>query len=289
MASGQARIDTVAPRLELPLPEVPATFTAPKERAGYIILHFWDGMDFGDTLRCRNRDFMEQNLVNFFSLFPHADEHSLPRGIGRLLGRAVADSAALGITLDIAEQYLYSPDSPMRNESHYILFLEEYLRLPGLPQHARLRPAQQLKMALKNRPGTVAADFAYTDREGNRHTLRATPGREWLLLMFYDPECANCAETSDAMRKSPAISKLVAEKRLTVLAVYAEGDRMVWSNTKASMPREWTAGIDDSRIAERGLYNLSVMPTLYLLKGGDNTVLLKEASLPEIEKAISGG
>lgn len=284
----QTKTDTVAPGLELPLPEVPATLTAPKERAEYIILHFWDAMDFGDTLRCRNRSFMEQNLVNFLSLFPHADESSLPRGIGRLLGRAAADSAALGITLDIAGQYLYSPGSPMRSESQYILFLEEYLRLPGLPQHTRVRPALQLETARKNRPGTFAADFTYTDRGGSRRTLRDTPGREWLLLMFYDPECPSCAEVAEATRESPSISKLIGEGRLAVLAIYTEGDRKVWSNTKASMPREWTVGIDNSRIAERGLYNLASMPALYLLKGGDKTVVLKEASLPEIEKAVSG-
>ena len=62
----------------LSLPDVPPSLTAPEERAAYIIAHFWDGMDFGDTLRCRDRAFMEQNFVNYLSLFPHAGPETLP-------------------------------------------------------------------------------------------------------------------------------------------------------------------------------------------------------------------
>lgn len=65
---------------ELPLPEVPALLTAPEERAAYVLEHFWDGMDFRDTLRSRDRLFMEQCFVNFLSLFPHAlPSRCLPR------------------------------------------------------------------------------------------------------------------------------------------------------------------------------------------------------------------
>ena len=73
---------------ELPLPEVPAGMTAPEERASYILSRFWDGMDFTDTLRSHNRPFMEQNFVNFLSLFPHARPKTLPTRIGNLLKRS---------------------------------------------------------------------------------------------------------------------------------------------------------------------------------------------------------
>lgn len=36
---------------ELPLPAVPAEMTVPADRAGYILLHFWDAMDFDDAGR----------------------------------------------------------------------------------------------------------------------------------------------------------------------------------------------------------------------------------------------
>lgn len=271
----------------LPLPDVPPSLTAPEERAAYIIAHFWDGMDFSDTLRCRDRAFMEQNFVNYLSLFPHARPEALPPHVDRLLERTASHSTCLDLVNDIAEHYLDDPNSPMRNEGYYILFLEGLLHLPGLSEAERIRPAYKLEMARKNRPGTTATDFAYTDRHGNRRTLHATRGKR-LLLLFYDPACSHCSQILDGLRASAVIAGLIANKDLSVLAVYTEGDRRLWDETKASLPREWTVAIDESRIVERELYALPAMPVIYLLDG-QKTVLLKDPSPMQLEAFLDGG
>lgn len=286
---GELAVSDTLPRSVhvLPLPDVPPSLTAPEERAAYIIAHFWDGMDFGDTLRCRDRAFMEQNFVNYLSLFPHARPEALPPHVDRLLERTASDSTCLDLVNDIAEHYLDDPNSPMRNEEYYILFLEGLLRLPGLSEEERIRPAYKLEMARKNRPGTTATDFAYTDRHGNRRTLHATRGKR-LLLLFYDPACSHCSQILDGLRGSVVIGKLIQNKDLSVLAVYTEGDRRLWDDTKASLPREWTIAIDESRIVERELYALPAMPVIYLLDG-QKTVLLKDPSPMQLEAFLNGG
>lgn len=282
----QATADTLQGSVyELPLPEVPSALTAPEERAEYIISHFWDRMDFADTLRSRDRRFMEQNFVNFLSLFPHARQEVLPPHIGRLLKRAAADSVAFDLVNDIAERYLDDPNSPMRCEEYYILFLEERLRLPGLSEYDRIRPAYRLETAKKNRPGTVATDFSCTDRNGNRRTLHGTRGKQ-LLLLFYDPACSHCSEILNGLRESPLIRELIAVKELAVLAVYTEGDRELWDETKEAMPQEWIVAIDDSRIVERESYSLPAMPVIYLLDAGKR-VILKDAPLERLEAWLS--
>lgn len=270
--------------LVLPLPVVPTTLTAPEERAAYILGHFWDLMDFRDTLRSHDRAFMEQNLVNFISLFPHARLEDSREGIGRLLRQAATDSVVLRHVCDIAEHYLDDPNSPMRNEDYYILFLEEMLRQPGLPDLSRLRPSARLATARKNRPGTVAADFAYVTRGGGRHTLHATHAKR-LLLIFYDPACSHCTEIFDVLRESHVLDRLISDRELGVLAVYTEGDRKLWDDTKDSMPREWTVAIDDSRIVERGLYSLPAMPVIYLLDN-DKKVIMKDADLYTLDDIL---
>lgn len=270
---------------ELPLPEVPAALTDPEERAEYVLGHFWDGMDFGDTLRSRDRQFMEQNFVNFLSLFPHVRREVLSPQIGRLLKRAAADSEAFDLVNDIAERYLDDPNSPMRCEEYYIIFLEELLRLPGLSEYDRVRPAYRLETAKKNRPGTLATDFSYTDRDGNRQTLHGTREKR-LLLLFYDPACAHCSEILDVLHENPILAGLVSQKELTVLAVYTEGDRKLWHETKETMPQEWIVAIDDSRIVERELYSLPAMPVIYLLDAGKR-VILKDASLEQLGAWLS--
>lgn len=282
----QAIADTLQGNVyELPLPEVPSVLAAPEERAEYIISRFWDGMDFADTLRSRDRLFMEQNFVNFLSLFPHAKQEALPPHIGKLLKRAAADSVAFDLVNDIAERYLDDPNSPMRCEEYYILFLEELLRLPRLSEYDRIRPAYRLETAKKNRPGTVATDFSYTDRNGNRQTLHSTQGKQFLLL-FYDPACSHCSEILNDLHERPILDKLVSAKELTVLAVYTEGDRKLWDETKEAMPQEWIVSIDDSNIVERELYALPAMPVIYLLDAGKR-VILKDVSVEQIEAWLS--
>lgn len=282
----QAIADTLQGNMyELPLPKVPSALTAPEERAEYIINRFWDEMDFADTLRSHDKVFMEQNFVNFVSLFPHTRQETLSPAIRRFLERAAADSVAFYLICDIAERYLNDPNSPMRCEEYYILFLEELLRLPGLSEYERIRPTYQLETAKKNRPGTVATDFSYTDRNGNRRTLHGMRGKQ-LLLLFYDPACSHCSEILDALHENPLLAELVFKKELTVLAVYTEGNRELWDETKEAMPQEWIVAIDDSRIVERELYSLPAMPVIYLLDAGKR-VILKDAPLEQLEAWLS--
>lgn len=282
VGAAETPADTVAPG-ELPLPDVPSTLTEPADRAEYIIAHFWDAMDFADTLRSHNRSFMEQNLVNYLSLFPHAPAGALPPNVYRLWQRASVDGGACALLAELAESYLTDADSPMRNEDHYILFLEQYLRLPGLSSTDRLRPSARLAMARRNRRGTIAADFAYTTREGHRSTLHATRAAR-LLLVFYDPACDHCTEVMRQLRANRTVNALIADGALAVLAVYTGGDRELWNKTKNDLPAEWRVAMDDDSIEERGQYDLAVMPVVYLLDG-DKRVMLKNATVEEVEAA----
>ncbi|MCD8293058.1 MAG: DUF5106 domain-containing protein [Prevotellaceae bacterium] len=262
--------------MELPLPALPEGMTDTHERAAYIMEHFWDGMDFADTLRSHNQMFMEGNFVNFLSLFPHALEEALPHPVDDLLARAATDMTAFHLLTGIAEKYLAEPNSPMRNETYYILFLEGTLKVADLPEAERIRPAMQLKTAKKNRPGTKATDFTYTTREGKRQTLYGTSSGEGvLLLVFYDPECSHCNEILRQLSASLLLQELLDEGELTVLAVYTEGKRDVWKERYGELPDKWIVGIDESSIVDKELYDLPAMPIMYLLDKG-KTVLLKD-------------
>ncbi|MDE6403988.1 MAG: DUF5106 domain-containing protein, partial [Muribaculaceae bacterium] len=56
---------------QLPLPVVPGTLTAPRDRADYIVTHFYDGMDWNDP-SMTGPDAMMQDWANFLSVMPHA-------------------------------------------------------------------------------------------------------------------------------------------------------------------------------------------------------------------------
>ncbi len=279
-AAADPSADTLSPLRELPLPSIPATLRTVPARAAYVLEHFWDGLDFCDTLCSRDRAFMEQNFANFLSLFPHADTASLRPSVHRLLTRAEADTAAWQLVTEVAEKYLYEAASPMFDEGYFMLFLEEMLRSPLPDAYEKVRPAYLLEAAKKNRPGMQAADFAYVTREGGRQTLRGTRG-ERLLLIFYDPDCEHCREVMEVLRTDARIRRRIEAGELTVLAVYVNGDRALWDRTKGSLPAEWIVGFEQGVIDERELYVLPALPSLYLLDG-ERRVLLKDASLPQL-------
>ncbi|WP_052634636.1 DUF5106 domain-containing protein [Sanguibacteroides justesenii] len=276
--------DTLSSR-ELPLPEIPSTLRSAPERAAYVVTHFWDDMDFRDTLCSRDTAFMEQNFVNFVALFPHAESTSLQPAVRNLMRRAEADPVAYTLLMEIAEKYLYEPVSPMVNEEYFIFFLEEMVRTPVLGEYDKMRSVYLLEAAKKNRPGMKAADFTYFTRDGRLQTLYGTKGRR-ILLIFYDPDCDHCKKTMEKLQGNEFLRQQIHAQQLTVLAIYADDDRKAWNRTKNDFPTEWIVGLDRGDIRERELYVMSVMPTLYLLDC-DKKVVLKEVPLQTLLGVLS--
>jgi len=276
---------SVSPALELPLPVVPCYIVDPYERTDFVLAHFWDGLDMADTLRTHNREFIQRNVANFISYFPDGSARVCSHSISSLLSSVATDSVTFDLVTDALDRYLDDPNSPLRNEDHYILYLEELLRMSGLSDDDRVRPAYKLFMAKRNRPGSLATDFAYMDRGGKKHTLHTSASGKPLLLIFYDPECEHCSEILQQVYDSPVIAGNVRRNELVVLAIYTEGKRKLWDDTKALMPREWIVGCDLDSIVGRELYDIPAMPVMYLLDV-NKKVLLKDAPLSVIETLL---
>ena len=250
----------------LPLPDVPTSLRTPEARAGYIIAHFWDALDFGsDTLKTRDPDFMERNLANCLSLFPIADTAALVQAVDMLVSNAGKDAPSLSVLVELAEKYLYEPESPVYNEEHYGIFLEAFLRTP-VREYERMRLTAQRELIRKNRPGTVAADFTYQTPAGERMRMRETGKGKPLLLLFYEPDCGHCMEVMEELKAMESLQAMVNRGELTVLAVFPGfDDRETWRKTIGNLPPVWKVGFNDGTIYTEDLYVMRRMPTLYLL------------------------
>lgn len=271
---------------ELPLPQVPATLREPAARAAYIIEHFWDAMDFSDRSRALDDAFMEQAFSNFVSVFPYADEAARRRAVERVMTAAHADREAYMKLAEVAEKYLWETDSPLKSEEFYIPFLEFIDASSPADDYSVLRYRYQLEAVRKNRPGQIAADFAYTERNGRSSMLRKTAASGELLMIFYDPDCEHCQEVMASLRADAALSRAVAEGSLTVLALYAGDDRKLWESTAGELPAEWSVGYVTSDIIGRQRYVLRSMPTLYLLDS-QKRIILKEPAPEQIAERLA--
>lgn len=287
--AGQSEVE-MPPVPELPLPSVPETLRTPEDRAAYIIRHFWDAMDFSDTTLSRNQGFIEQNFANYISLYPILERGSdvLSDATKKLVSASEADDAAFHLLAETAEKYLFDPNSPMLDEESYIFFLEAFLDSGKTDEFSRSRYSRQLSAVLKNRPGMTAADFSYITREGGASTLLKTGIEgDYLLLMFYDPDCEHCKETLAAMAQEPMFTEPESNGGIKVLAVYADGNLDLWNSTAKSLPAAWTVAFDTGDIYGNDLYVFRAMPSLYLLDR-NKRIILKDASLYRLYGYFSG-
>ncbi len=268
---------------DLVIPEVPLAISEPEAVAGYVVIHYWDNMDFTDTARVADDAFMERHFARYLSAFPYASADDARKAVAALMKRAEADTAAYHRVMDVAERFLTSPNSSMRDEELYYLFLSAVDSSPFLDSDRRVRVRAQIEDVKKNRRGTVATDFAIVFRDGSRTSLYKEAAEGQLrMVVFYDPECEHCHEIMSHLAASELLGEAVAAGVIKVLAVYPDGDAEIWAEDDTVMPQGWLCGMSpEGEVAEKDLYTLPAMPVIYVM-APDNTVLLKDASLPEL-------
>lgn len=277
---------------ELPLPIIPADLITPADRADYLISHFWDSMDFSDTVRSRSASFMEQNFVNFASVFVVSRIDSVLPDVARsVMSRAKVDREAYCLLAETADKYLYEVNSPMLNEGAYVPFLRAILDDDFIEDVLRARYENQYEECMKNRVGVVATDFSMELRDGSATSLRecvSVGGALANLLLFYDPDCGGCAEVIKMMSENKDFCEAVSCGKIRVMAVYPYGDMELWQSSAGHVPVEWIDGMSvGGAIIDEELYSVRVVPSLYLLDG-NSVVLMKDADVQKaVESALS--
>lgn len=271
-----------------PFPEIPAMLTQPEERKVYLLEHYWDRFNFADTALVNNREVTEQGFVNQISLLADGatPEKVIRESLKNWCSRFMPEAQARQVMMQLADDYLYNPNSPFYNEGLYGVYLETMLEV--LPEEDARRSSFDFKLRLlrRNKVGDKATDFSYYLPDGQKKSLVATSTRgNRLLLVFYDPECESCHEVLREMTADASLAEAVKAGRVTVLAVYTEGNQEAWRKGLADMPEGWIIGTDRQKMKEEALYDLKAMPSLYLLDG-QKRVLLKDAPLGQIREVL---
>lgn len=273
---------------KFPFPEIPTMLTQPEERKAYLMAHYWDNFNFADTALVNNRNVSEQGAANFLAILADGtlSEAQVKGSLDGFCKGMEAQEHARKVFLQMMEDYLYNPNSPYHNEALYALFLERMLKSEYVDEARKSSLKFSLDLISRNCPGKVATDFVYFLPDGSRHSLAQTRAKNnRLLLVFYDPECPSCHETMQEMVADGLLAEAVKAGKLTVLAVYTEGNQEVWKRTLGDLPQGWTVGSDHETVKQGALYDLKAMPSLYLMDG-TKRVLLKDAPYAKIREEI---
>lgn len=268
------------------MPEIPDEMKEPSQRAGYLVMHYWDKYDFNDTSFLMKDDLLERSYVDYLDLLSLVPKDARDQSIDTLI-KKVADKKETFLFISrLNEQYLYNPDSPVYDEEKYIPFLQQELKSPLLNETEKIRPQFLLENVMKNRTGQVANDFTYTltnDQTGTLHAINA----DFTLLYFNDPECEDCRMLTKKLTDSPVINILIEQGKLKILAVYPNDDIKAWKEHASTIQHSWIYARDaEQKINTENLYNIKYFPTIYLLDK-DKKVLLKETTFEKLNSYFS--
>lgn len=267
------------------LPQIPPMLDTPELRADYLIRHYWDNVNFADTNYIHHPDITEQAWVDYIHILRVAPATLATTSLNSLFQRAKVNKKVFHYFADLAEKYLYDPNSPMRNEELYIPVLDAMLEGNLLDETEKILPQGRRTLAEKNRPGRVAADFRYTlasGKSGSLHDVKA----EYTLLFFNNPGCHACKEGIEELKHAPTINAEKQAGRLKILAIYPDEEKEEWDKHLPDFPQEWINGYDKQLvIIKNNLYDLKAIPTLYLLDK-DKKVLLKDATVAQIDQYL---
>lgn len=286
----QADVQCPVGELQFPFPEIPSMLTDPSDRKAYLLKHYWDDFNFSDTALVNCRDLTEQGFVNYVALLAEENtSHALAEeSMAHFCTRMLTDVHASKVMTEMVDAYLYNPNSPYYNESLYALFLRPLVESPALDEARKSRYRFKLELLGRNNPGTQATAFTYRFADGTQRGLQQTPVKgNCLLLVFYDPECPSCHETLTEMTSDPFLAEAVAKGKVSVLAVYTEGNEEAWRKALPDMPEGWMVATDRQMVKDHALYDLRAMPSLYLLDG-KKKVILKDAPYARIKERLAG-
>lgn len=197
---------------------------------------------------------------------------------------AAAYSEGLMLWVDVSQRLLADNASQYHNESLHLRLLEDVDARRMLKSAEATRLDFLLDMARRNAVGTRALDIAYRTADCTIGTLYeiATP---LTLLYFNDPNCDACEKVKNRLDTCHTLRNLVAENKLTVLAVYPFSDETLWQGT--DYPDYIVNGREaNGDIQNNDSYCWTSLPVFYLLDSNKMVIIKNEPSLNRVITSI---
>ncbi|MDE6352772.1 MAG: DUF5106 domain-containing protein [Muribaculaceae bacterium] len=273
---------------ELRLPDIPKKLTVPQERAAYLLMHFWDNMNWADSSWINNDYFMEQNMSTYFDLFNHVATNDIAPAVDKMIEQASVNPEAVEKICSISDIYLYDTQSPMMNEGYYRIVVESLLDSEKTSDYRSIILQATLSDLSKNAVGEPASSFDVITREGKKTDLKQLLNKSGrTILFFYDPDCEDCAMAESLMNSNAAINSAIADGSLKVVAICPFSvENNIWKQHATTLPDTWTIGYSpNGHVDEDGTYVFRSYPTIYLIDS-NGVVLSKDITYDTLKELI---
>jgi hypothetical protein len=204
------------------------------------------------------------------------EEEKAIKGFKTLSNKIVSNPLSTGSFLNLADKYLYDPNSPFRNDQLYLVLLKTSVGANFGNQADEIKYKKRLELCSKNNKGNKAENFkiSYIDNSSlNMYSVKS----DLLLIYFHNPECEDCKNTGKKLAESAVINSLISSGKLNLLSVYTDEDLTIWEMHYDELPSNWINTYNNNaEVKNLEIYDLKAIPTLYLLDKNKN-VIMKDA------------
>lgn len=271
------------------VPVAPSMLSGQERIDDFYAHNWWRDFDFTDSLQAALTDSVY--FMGLFSDWTRVLERVPDVGPGcveDVMSRASATKKCFDMFVMAAREVLADPNSPLRDDELYMPVLRVRIASPFTDEATRERCLNRLDILSQNRLGHKANNIRYTLADGFEGTLYGIKA-EYTLVFINNPGCEMCRTVREGICDSEILTRAVSSGRLKVLAIYPDQDLDEWLNYRSEMPKDWINGYDRECVMRtEGTYNLTAIPSLYLLDK-DKTVLIKDGTdISELESVIAG-
>lgn len=271
------------------VPVAPSMLSGQERIDDFYARNWWRDFDFSDSLQAALTDSVY--FMGLFSDWTRVLERVPDVGPGcveDVMSRASASKKCFDMFVMAAREVLADPNSPLRDDELYMPVLRVRIASPFTDDDNRERLRYRLDILSQNRLGHKANNIRYTLADGFEGTLYGIKA-EYTLVFINNPGCEMCRTVREGICDSEIFTRAVSSGRLKVLAIYPDQDLDEWLNYRSEMPKDWINGYDRGCVMRtEGTYNLTAIPSLYLLDK-DKTVLIKDGTdISELESVIAG-
>lgn len=285
----QAPSTVSVPKVYYKVPEAPAMLAGQERIDDFYARNWWRDFDYSDTTQVALTDtaYMVRLFADWATVLERVPDSVGVRSVEQVMDRASVNKKTFEWFVMAAREVLADPNSQWRDDELYMPVLRVRIASPFTDEPTRERLRYRLDILSQNRIGHKANNIRYTLFDGFEGTLYGIKA-EFTLVFINNPGCEMCRTVREEICASDLLSRYIASGRLKVLAIYPDQDLDEWLNYRSEMPKDWINGYDRECVMRtQGTYNLTAIPSLYLLDSG-KTVLVKDAvSIPLIESALS--
>ncbi len=261
------------------------------DRLQSIIAHYFDGIDFNDSLLVKTGALKEwmNTYVNFYG--SGAKTEALRDSLFTLAGKRAVEKSSSGHPLVYGwmVDYFYNGYESF-NITKGMLMLKEHIDNPKCHTSKKQQIKKRLEGMARLTEGTLAPDFSLTDVQGANfrfHNYKGTA--KYKLLLFWSADCEHCMETVKILKKW--YDEAPNQKKLDIVAVSlddTETEVKKWEQTIKQL-NSWhhlrAPGGVNSLVAND--YALLSTPVMFLVESSSNIIKGTPDSIDKLIKTLN--